>query len=86
MDIDDAALMYEGWVDEKIYEQETARRMTMIIADVTNKSFGGKGIMKKAKDIWPLPGDKKIIRADPSEMLKKFRDLDLQKGLKNGKR
>lgn len=88
MDIDDAALMYEGWGDEMLYEQQIARKMTMIISDVVNKTMGGKGIMKHAGKIWPLPGDDKKKTNDLVGLLKKHNELGLKKGVKNknGKR
>jgi hypothetical protein len=85
MDIDDAALMYQGWGDQMLYSQQIARRVTMIISDVVNKSMGGKGVIKKSKDIWPLPGDERKIKTSHLELLKKFKELDLKKGV-NGKR
>ena len=85
MDTDDAALMYAGWGDEMLYGQQIARKVTLIIADVVNKSMGGKGVMKAAKKIWPLPGDEHKIKASHLELLKKFKELDLKKGI-NGKR
>lgn len=86
MEIDDAALMYQGWAEEVLFQQQTARRMTLIIADVVNKSFGGKGIMKNGNKIWPLPGDDQKRSSDLVDKLKKHNELGLNKGLKNGKR
>lgn len=83
MDIEDAALMYEGWGDEMLYQQQIARKMTMIIADTVNRTFGGKGVMKNQGKIWPLPGDTdKTIRKSHLDLLKKFKELDLAKGIK----
>lgn len=86
MDTDDAALMYEGWGDGMLYEQQIARKMTLIIADVVNKSMGGKGVMKNGKKIWPLPGDNDKKLANLESLLKKHNELNLKKGVKNGKR
>lgn len=87
MDTDDAALMFQGWGDQMLYDQQIARKVTMIIADVVNKSMGGKGVMKNANKIWPLPGDNSNkVKASHLELLKKFKELDLKKGIKNGKR
>lgn len=86
MDIDDAALMFRGWGEQMLYEQQTFRRVTMIISDVVNKSFGGKGVMKSQNKIWPLPGDSKPVRAAHLELLKKFKEYDLKHGIKHGKR
>lgn len=57
MSLEDAALMFEGWQDREIADSALARRVTMIIADTVNRSMGGKGVMKSAEKIWPLPGD-----------------------------
>jgi hypothetical protein len=81
MDIDDAALMYAGWGEGMLYEQQIARKMTMILGDVVNKSMGGKGVMKHAKKIWPLPGDEWKVKSSQLELLKTFKELDLKKGL-----
>lgn len=81
MDIDDAALMYMGWGDEMLYGQQIARKMTLIIADVVNRSAGGKGIMKNAKKIWPLPGDEKKVKSSHLDLLKQFKELDLKNGV-----
>lgn len=86
MDIEDAALMYQGWGDQLLYEQDILRRMTMIIAEVTNKSFGGKGIMKNASKIWPMPGDDQKRALDLVDMLKKHNEMGLKNGLKSVKR
>jgi hypothetical protein len=87
MSIDDAALMYQGWGDQLLYEQQLWRKVTMIISDVVNKSAGGKGVMKNGSKIWPLPGDTQKIKASHMDLLKKFKDLDLKNGVKkNGKR
>lgn len=83
MDIEDAALMYEGWGDEMLYEQQIARKMTVIIADVTNRSFGGKGVSKHINKIWPLPGDsdKKPASSKMLQRLQQFKELELSKGI-----
>ena len=86
MEIEDAALMYEGWLDGILYDQQIARRMTMIIGDVMNKTMGGKGIMKNASKIWPLPGDEMKIKQSHLDLLKKFKALELEKGVKRGRR
>lgn len=88
MDIDDAALMFKGWGEEMLYEQQTLRRVTAIIADVVNKSFGGKGAWKAVMNSWRLPGDAKPIRAAHLELLKKFKEYDLKHGINktNGRR
>lgn len=85
MDIDDAALMFEGWGDHMLYGQQTFRRATLLICEVVNKSFGGKGIMKNGHKMWPLPGDDNKKTTDLISLLKKHNELGLKKG-KNGKR
>lgn len=83
MDTEDAALMYQGWGDQMLYDQQIARKVTMIISDVVNKSMGGKGVMKNAGKIWPLPGDNSSkIRASDMKLLQKFKELDLKNGVK----
>lgn len=88
MDTDDAALMYEGWGEEMLYQQTIARKMTMIISEVMSKTMGGKGVMKNAGKIWPLPGDEKKKTTDLVKLLEKHNELGLKKGVKkkNGKR
>lgn len=87
MDIDDAALMYEGWGDGMLYDQQMLRKVTMLISEVVNKSAGGKGVMKNATKMWPLPGDDKKKTTDLISLLKKHNELGLKNGVKkNGKR
>lgn len=86
MDTDDAALMYEGWGEEMLYQQQVARKVTMILADVVSKSMGGRGVMKNAKKIWPLPGDDKNKAVDLFSLLKKHNELGLETGVKKKKR
>jgi hypothetical protein len=81
MDIDDAALMYSGWGDEMLYGQQLARKITLLICEITNKSMGGKGIMKNSRKIWPLPGDDKKVKSSHLELLKTFKELDLKNGV-----
>lgn len=89
MDIEDAALMYQGWGDQMLYDQQVLRKVTLLICEIINKSAGGKGIIKQTSKIWPLPGDKEgeLKNMDRKlDMLKKFKELDLAKGIKHGKR
>lgn len=83
MDIDDAALMYQGWGDELLYGQQIARKVTAIICEVVNKSMGGKGVIKQIPKMWVLPGDEggKAKESKAEDVLKKFKELDLQKGV-----
>lgn len=86
MDMDDAVLMFQGWGEELMYQQQLLRKSTIIIADVTNRSFGGKGV--KMKNVWPLPGDNDSTLKNMDKkmkMLQKFRELDLAKGIKHGR-
>ena len=69
-----------------LYEIQLARKITGIISEVVNRSFGGKGI--KIHKVWPLPGDdgKSLKNMDKKlDKLKLFRELDLAKGLKHGR-
>lgn len=98
MEIEDATLMYEGWGDGLIYEQQIERKATMIICEVFNKTMGGKGVIKNTVTFWELPGDRvvsntlidKLNRYREQEMqkelLKKHESLGLKNGVKNGKR
>lgn len=80
--------MFQGWQDDLIQQQDTARTVAMLIADVTNKSMGGKGVMKNMFSIWPLPGDpggKGGDGIDPALMEKLNRRLAEQQKLKGGR-
>jgi hypothetical protein len=92
MDIEDAALMYEGWGDGLIYDQQISRKATMIICEVFNKTMGGKGVIKNTITFWELPGDK-VVKNSLIEKYRRFREKEIQKellqkheslGLKNG--
>lgn len=88
MDTDDAALMYQGWGEEMLYEQQIARKMTMLICEVVNKSMGGKGVMKNGAKMWPLPGDDSKKTTDLIRLLEKHNEFGLKNGVKkrHGKR
>lgn len=81
MSIEDVALCISGWMDEKREKKHWDRAMLAIMADVVNRSNGGKGASKHIIAALPLPGDKKEGGVD--QRLKK-RLLDKQKQLKHG--
>lgn len=85
MEIDDAALMYQGWIEQLNFDLEWLRATTFLIAEVVNKSAGGKGVMKNMKKMMPLPGDNAEQTRNLVDMLKKHNESGLKKGLKNVK-
>lgn len=88
MDTDDAALMYQGWGDGMLYEQQVERKTVLIIADTINRTMGGKGAWKAIMKMWKLPGDDAKQTTDLIGLLKKHNELGLKNGVKkrNGKR
>lgn len=80
MDIDDAALMYKGWGEGLIYEQQVARKSTMIICEVFNKTMGGKGVIKNTVTFWELPGDR-VVSNSLIDKYRRFREKEMQKEL-----
>lgn len=65
---DETTAMLQGWQDDLEYQQLIARRMTIIISDVTNKTMGGKGVDKAIRSMWPLSVD----RQEDSQLLQKL--------------
>lgn len=69
-----------------LYDQQIARKVTLIVSDVISRTMGGKGVMQYASKIWMLPGDSGTkVKQSHLDLLKKFKELELNKGL-NGKR
>lgn len=62
MSIDDAALMFKGWYDQQenefLLSEWIARKQTILLGDVINRSLGGKGADKAIKASWKHPWDK----------------------------
>lgn len=54
MEVDDFFTGWKGWNKKLLYEQQIAKRMTMIIASAM---AGSKNV--NPEKLWPLEGDKK---------------------------
>lgn len=70
MCMEDVAFVLKGWMKDQLADEYMHRRMTLIIADTTNKSFGGKGVSKAVMKMWPIHGDKKQNAIDEKLMNK----------------
>lgn len=66
--IEDLWLTISGWDDEVMFNLTVNRTLTAIIAETTNRSMGGKGVIDYIMKVLPLEGDTKTTEISPEQI------------------
>lgn len=77
--IEDLWLTISGWDDEVMFNLRVNKTLTAIIAETTNRSMGGKGVLDYINKILPLDNEeKKSIELTPEQIsatIKHYREM-----------
>lgn len=92
--MDDLYLALRGWSDEKMFNLTMQRRLTEVVANVTNVSMGGKGATDYVHAMIPLGEKEKKVGFTPEQIsymirehnknMKRIREERDRKKLDNG--
>ncbi len=81
--------MLKGWDDQTMFNLTIQRQVATIIAETTNRTMGGKGVVDYIMKVFPLPHDKaqEVAEMTPDKinnLLARYNEHQRQKRLKNG--
>jgi hypothetical protein len=66
--ISDLWTMLKGWDDKVMFDLKIQKTMTAIIAEVTNRTMGGKGVWDAINRIIPIDEKEKKIEYTPEQI------------------
>ncbi len=81
--------MLKGWDDNTMFNLTIQRQVATIIAETTNRSMGGKGVVDYIMKAFPLPHDKaqEVAEMTPDKitsLIDRYNEHMRQKRLRNG--
>jgi len=66
--ISDLWTMLKGWDDKIMFDLKIQKTMTAIIAEVTNRTMGGKGVWDAINKIIPIDEKEKKVELTPEKI------------------
>lgn len=75
--------MLAGWHDNLEYHQYVARKVSIVISEVTSKVMGGKGTDKAIRSMWPLSIDSPDSNVLLDKLAEKKKTLPKRKKVKH---